>query len=430
MKALRCMTILFFMFPFAIVLTLAPRAWGQQPGGTRQYEDPSGLFKITIPEDWKVQRIEESTQFGSPDETSLLMIIAVPVGPPADAKLSPDEAIAVVSPPFFSGSRKALEDKDRYEGLKVDPMKKEEFQGHPCLRQDFRYRRKASPSPRESSAFFFFAGDITMFITVAGAIDGVKTARSCMKTLTVGNAKAPPNSGPFMDMDSLMRGAMGRPDEVRKAIAGLEAKWKAVPTDLKVMKDLHEAYVKMMLHYTEGELKGEKDANAISLEYLEKIRPLRVSIATESLRTMKIPVHVTKPDTRAKGASRSSTAWPVSSISRSRGPFSCRSSGTSRTVSPATPSTGWRKPTLARSSIATVRRSCCGSRSDSSPSWEGISRKHARTRIQPRRPPGRRTLPRRNAGSATRFRRLWKSLPRKTSNAEDYIPSAADRFLA
>ena len=40
---------------------------------------------------------------------------------------------------------------------------------------------------------------------------------------------------------------MGKPDEVRKAIAGLEAKWKAAPTDLKVMKDLNEAYVKMIL---------------------------------------------------------------------------------------------------------------------------------------------------------------------------------------
>ena len=129
---------------------------------------------------------------------------------------------------------------------------------------------------------------------------------------------------------------------------------------------------------------------------------------------MKIPDHVTKPDARPKGRNKIFDSL-AKFEQHTKKPFPRRSPGIPRTVSPATLSTGWREPTSARGSIASVRRGCCGSRWDSLPSWKGTSMKHARTRIQPRRPPGRRTSPRRNAGSATRSRRLWKSLPRKTS---------------
>ena len=287
---------------FTVALSL--HAWGQQPDGTRRYEDPSGLFNITIPEGWEVIRTENAatgitTRFHSPDEASLLSIVGGLV--PLPGKLPPgvkeDDLIVEISQLYFDGFSRALADKTTFEDLKVGPRKKEEFQGHPCLRQDFSYRRKASPTPRESSAFFFHAGDIELFIVVSGTVDGVKKSRFFMKTLTVGNVKAPSDLGPFkLDEAPVLKDAMGKPDEVRKAIARLEAKWKAAPTNLKVMNDLHTNYANMIYHYTEGELKGDKDAEAISSEYLEKDRPLCISIATESLRTMKIPDHVTKPD--------------------------------------------------------------------------------------------------------------------------------------
>jgi len=286
---------------FTVALSL--HAWGQQPDGTRRYEDPSGLFKITIPEDWEVVRTENAatgitTRFHSPDEASLLSIVGGLV--PLPGKLPPgvkeDDLIVEISQLYFDGFSRALADKTTFEDLKVGPRKKEEFQGHPCLRQDFSYRRKASPTPRESSAFFFHAGDIELFIVVSGTVDGVKKSLFFMDTLTVGNVKAS-DLGPFKpDEAQVLKDAMGKPDEVRKAIARLEAKWKAAPTNLKVMNDLHTNYANMIYHYTEGELKGDKDAEAMSSEYLEKDRLLCMSIATESLRTMKIPDHVTKPD--------------------------------------------------------------------------------------------------------------------------------------
>ena len=192
MKPLRWMAILFFMFPSAIVLAPAPDASGQQPGTMRQYEDPSGLFKITIPAEWKVERVEEATHFLSPDETSILTIIAIPVGPSANTKLSPDDLLKEMSAPFFSGWRNALADQEKYEGLKVHPTKKAEFQGFHCLRQDFNYRRKTSPLPREASAFFFVTENITMFITASGTIDGAKISRSHMDTLNGWKSKGTP----------------------------------------------------------------------------------------------------------------------------------------------------------------------------------------------------------------------------------------------
>ena len=192
MKTLRRMTILSFMCPFAIVLTLAPRRGASSRTGRADTRTHRASSRSPSPKTGRSSESRSGTQFRSPDETSLLMIVAVPAGPPADMKVPTDDLLAEAGSPFFDGYSKALADEDRYEDLKVGPRKKGEFQGHPCLRQDFSYRRKASPTPRESSAFFFVAGNITLFIAAEGTIDGVKTSRSYMKTLTVGNAKAPP----------------------------------------------------------------------------------------------------------------------------------------------------------------------------------------------------------------------------------------------
>jgi len=64
----------------SFTVALSPHVWGQQPDGTRRYEDPSGLFNITIPEGWEVIGTENAatgitTRFRSPDEASLLSIV-------------------------------------------------------------------------------------------------------------------------------------------------------------------------------------------------------------------------------------------------------------------------------------------------------------------------------------------------------------------
>jgi hypothetical protein len=283
-----------------ILAALAPQATttaDQSANETTKYEDPSGEFEIRLPKDWHTERNEvEGTivaRLTAPEETGVITLIANRFFP----EWNRDDLLIDFSSPFYEGWRSSLRDPKRYEDPKIGRMKKEKLLGRDCLRQDYSFRRRSNPTPREASAICFFTKNSLMFVTISGTVEGVKAARASFDTYRPGSAR--PVDGLKMPpgwLEQFKRDVFKDPQRALALIAELESSVAKSPRNLNLLDGLHSGYVMMIYHYKDGDLKADKDADARACEYLAKSQSVGTRIAIETLRTLSISAHPRKPD--------------------------------------------------------------------------------------------------------------------------------------